>query len=88
MKINLNNLLTNIDSMFALHRGEALKEAKITHILSVLNLPMEEKLLSSFRHLKIEAEDVDDEDLLQHIDTTNTFIKDGLDSGGGVLVHW
>jgi dual specificity phosphatase 12 len=31
---------------------------------------------------------VDDENLLEHFPTCNRFIQDGLDAGGGVLIHW
>ena len=36
----------------------------------------------------VEVDDVEDEDLLMHFDACNNFIQQGLDSDGGVLVHW
>ena len=54
----------------------------------MLRLPLDEKLFEGFNHMVVEVDDVDDENLLEHFPATNKFIQDGLDSGGGVLVHW
>ena len=74
--------------MFTLRRKEALQETGITHVLSVLRLPLDEKLFEGFTHKVVEVDDVDDENLLEHFPDCNAFIQAGLDSGGGVLVHW
>ena len=68
-----------------------MKEANITHVLSVLRLPMDSSYFDPFKgrkHLLVEIDDVEDENLLQYFVTTNGFIQEGLDGGGGVLVHW
>ena len=75
-------------SIFSLRRKEALEQANITHVLSVLRLPLDEALFAKYKHLVVEVDDVDDENLLEHFAATNAFIQDGLDGGGGVLVHW
>jgi dual specificity phosphatase 12 len=54
----------------------------------VINLPLDAKLFKPFQHLVIEAEDDEDENLLQHFAESNRFIEDGLERGGGVFVHW
>lgn len=36
----------------------------------------------------MQVDDVEDENLLAEFARTNKFIKEGLKSGGGVLVHW
>jgi len=75
--------------MFTLRRREALQQANITHVLSVLRLPLDRELFSPFKqHMVVEVDDVEDENLLGHFPSTNKFIQDGLDGGGGVLVHW
>ena len=74
--------------MFTLRRREALQQANITHVLSVLRAPLEQYLFSCFKHMVVEVDDVEDENLLEHFPATNKFIKEGLDGGGGVLVHW
>jgi dual specificity phosphatase 12 len=74
--------------MFTLRRHEALRQANITHVLSVLRAPLDQHLFSSFKHMVVEVDDVEDENLLEHFPATNKFIKEGLDGGGGVLVHW
>ena len=65
-----------------------MKNANITHVVSVLQMQLEVDLFSSYKHLQIQVDDLDDEDLLQHFPATNAFIQSGLDEGGGVLVHW
>jgi hypothetical protein len=74
--------------LFTLRRKQQLDDANITHVLSVLRLPLDQDLFRPFKHLVIEVDDVDDENLVQYFVTTNGFIQEGLDSGGGVLVHW
>ncbi|KAF2709304.1 dual specificity protein phosphatase 12 [Pleomassaria siparia CBS 279.74] len=77
-----------IGGMFTLRRRDALQQANITHVLSVLRLPLDQNLFSPFKqHMVVEVDDVDDENLLEHFPATNRFIQNGLDSGGGVLVH-
>jgi dual specificity phosphatase 12 len=71
-----------------LRRYQALKAARITHVVSALRLPLDEALFEPYRHLVVELDDVEDEDILQHFATSNAFIQEGLDAGGGVLVHW
>ncbi|KAF2745569.1 dual specificity protein phosphatase 12 [Sporormia fimetaria CBS 119925] len=76
-----------IGGIFTLRRREALQQANITHVLSVLRLPLDKELFSPFKHMVVEVDDVDDENLLEHFPATNKFIQEGLDGGGGVLVH-
>jgi dual specificity phosphatase 12 len=77
-----------VHSIFTLRRREALQQANITHVLSVLRLPLDKDLFSPFEHMVVEIDDVEDENLLEHFPATNRFIQEGLDGGGGVLVHW
>ncbi|KAF2692250.1 dual specificity protein phosphatase 12 [Lentithecium fluviatile CBS 122367] len=76
-----------IGGMFTLRRRDALHQANVTHVLSVLRMPLDQSLFSPFRHMVIEVDDVDDENLLEHFPATNQFIQEGLNGGGGVLVH-
>ncbi|KAI1510643.1 Dual specificity protein phosphatase [Pyrenophora tritici-repentis] len=76
-----------IGGIFTLRRREALEQAKITHVLSVLRTPSDQSLFSPFKHMVVEVDDVDDENLLEHFPATNAFIREGLKGGGGVLVH-
>lgn len=77
-----------LSSLFSLRNKAALSRANITHVVSVLRLHPKESLFESFKHLVIEVDDVEDENLLQHFATANAFIQSGLDAGGSVLVHW
>ncbi|ORX98531.1 protein-tyrosine phosphatase-like protein [Clohesyomyces aquaticus] len=76
-----------IGGIFTLRRREALQQANITHVLSVLRIPLDQNLFSPFKHMVVEVDDVEDENLLEHFPATNKFIQDGLNGGGGVLVH-
>jgi len=49
---------------------------------------LDQDLFKPYKRLLIEVDDVEDENLLQHFKATNAFIQQGLDSGGGVFVHW
>ncbi|KAI4242250.1 MAG: hypothetical protein L6R40_004121 [Gallowayella cf. fulva] len=76
-----------IGGIFTLKRKEALKEANITHVLSVLTLPLDPALFEGYKHLAIDVDDDEDADLIQHFPASNAFIQEGLDGGGGVLIH-
>jgi dual specificity phosphatase 12 len=65
-----------------------MRNVKITHVVSVLNVQADDELFKSYRHLIISVDDMEDEDLISHFATTNTFIQAGIDEGGAVLVHW
>ena len=54
----------------------------------MLRLPLDQDLFNGFAHKVVEVDDVDDDNLLEHFPSCNKFIQDGLDAGGGVLVHW
>lgn len=74
--------------MFTLRRKESLQQSGITHVLSVLKLPLDQKLFEGFEHKVVEVDDVEDENLIEHFPSCVKFIQDGLDGGGAVLVHW
>lgn len=71
-----------------MRRYEALKKANITHVVSAVSQPLDDSLFKDYKHLLVELDDIDDEDILQHFAISNAFIQEGLDGGGGVLVHW
>ena len=74
--------------MFSLKRKDQLRAAGITHVLSVARMPFREDLVQGYKHLQVEVDDVEDENLLQYFPKTNQFIQDGLKGRGGVFVHW
>lgn len=74
--------------LFTLKRREALKEANITHVLSVLRAPLDTQLFEPYKHFVVEVDDVEDENLLQSFAGTNAFIDEGLAGDGAVFVHW
>ncbi|CRG85424.1 Tyrosine-protein phosphatase yvh1 [Talaromyces islandicus] len=76
-----------VGGVLALRNKVALREANITHIVSVLRMRPEETLTESFENLKIQVDDSEDEDLLQYFSSANAFIQSGLDAGGSVLIH-
>jgi dual specificity phosphatase 12 len=57
-------------------------------VVSVLRLAPSENIFSDFKQHRIDVDDVDDENLLEHLPAAVKFIQSGLDAGGSVLVHW
>ena len=80
--------LSQVTRLFSLRRKEAVTKANITHVVSVLRLPLDTDLFATFKHLIVEVDDVEDENIIEHFPASNAFIQEGLDRGGGVLVHW
>ena len=56
--------------------------------MSALRLPLDNDLFANFKHHVVEVDDVEDENIIEHFAGSNAFIQEGLDGGGGVLVHW
>lgn len=75
-------------SIFCLKNKAALERANITHVVSVLRLKPSEDTFSSYAHHSIDIDDIDDENLLEHLPATIKFIQSGLEAGGSVLIHW
>ena len=71
-----------------MRRKEALKKANITHVVSALRLPLDENLFVDYKHHVVELDDVEDENIVEHFAGSNAFIQEGLEAGGGVLIHW
>lgn len=80
--------LTSGTRLFCLRRKDVLKKANITHVVSALRLPLDNDLFTNFKHHVVEVDDVEDENIIEHFAGSNAFIQEGLDGGGGVLVHW
>ncbi|PLN78172.1 dual specificity phosphatase [Aspergillus taichungensis] len=76
-----------IGGIFTLRNKAALTRANITHIVSVIKLRPDESVFEGFQQHRIDVDDVDDENLLEHFPATTRFIQSGLDAGGSVLVH-
>ncbi|KAK6526953.1 tyrosine protein phosphatase yvh1 [Arthrobotrys megalospora] len=80
-----------ISGMFALRRTDQLEAANITHVVSVLRGRLDKTLIEQFasagRHLHIEVDDDDDENLIEHFQASNDFIDKAIQGGGSVLVH-
>ncbi|EPS40002.1 hypothetical protein H072_6420 [Dactylellina haptotyla CBS 200.50] len=68
-------------------RPDILKDANITHILSVIDEDLDPTLFAGYEHLQIEEDDSDEVDLIRQFKRCNEFIEKGIASGGGVLVH-
>ena len=85
---HLEPWLTSGTRLFCLRRKDRLKKANITHVVSALRLPLDNDLFTNFKHHVVEVDDVEDENIIEHFPGSNAFIQEGLDGGGGVLVHW
>lgn len=75
-------------SILGVKNKSALGRANITHILSVLRINQPDETFGPYYHHCIDVDDVEDENLLEHIPDAVRFIQSGLDAGGSVLVHW
>eukprot|EP01080_Neovahlkampfia_damariscottae_P009486 gene9486-1692_t len=63
---------------------KSLKEKnKITHILSCCDV----ETFENVKQLRIPVVDMEMENFTKHFETCSNFIKEGLESGGSVLVH-
>ena len=72
-----------------MRRGKAIEEEQITHVVSALNLPVDNRLFEKCKdRLVIDIDDEDGEDILQYFPQSNKFIRDALREGGRVFVHW
>jgi len=85
-KLTFFSLITS--GFHALRRYDELKSLGVTHIISVLRWPIEAELVKPYKHLQIEVDDDEDENLLESFAPCNRFIEDALSAGGGVFVHW
>jgi dual specificity phosphatase 12 len=74
--------------MYALRAKSGLKTAAISHMVSVLRLPLDKTLFEGFEHLVIEVDDVEDENLIEHFPKANEFISSALKNDGAVFIHW
>ncbi|KAL9115535.1 MAG: hypothetical protein Q9227_000856 [Pyrenula ochraceoflavens] len=79
-----------IGGFISLRRNDALRAARITHILSIIDWPVSPELVQHYRHLQININDMEDENLLEHFPTAIAFIQEGLQNingHAGVLIH-
>ena len=66
----------------------AMREAGISHILSVIDRPMAVSIQNQFTCKFVNVLDFPDEDLLSYFEESLRFIDEGRKNGTGVLVHW
>jgi len=64
-----------------------LKEYKITHIVSILDIPFNIPYPEDFKYLKINIEDVPYADLLQYFPSAFSFIDNAINENGNVFIH-
>ena len=77
-----------IGGLRALDRPDLLEEAKITHILSVLEFDYcDYEEFGKYDRLLIQVEDHPRENILGHLSQCNDFLDRALAGGGNVLVH-
>lgn len=77
------------DRIIALRFPAKLREANITHVLSILAGPVDNAVLAGFQDtLQVPVNDLASENLIRHFPATNAFIRRALHGSGTVLVHW
>lgn len=75
-----------IGSQFALQGRQSLQKEGITHVLSIMPPPINDKWVDGFTHKLIDADDEEDQDILQYVDEAIAFIALAT-ANGSVLVH-
>lgn len=85
----LNNVTSNlsISDVWAAKNPTILKNAGITHILSLLSYSNITSVPQGITNLQMDIVDYPDENIIDEFKITNKFIDDALQSGGRVLVH-
>jgi dual specificity phosphatase 12 len=78
-----------IGGLYALYQGTLISDARITHVVSVIDYdPLLQEKFSHLKHLHIRAEDHPNTNLLQHFDAAVVWIDEALEKErGGVFVH-
>ncbi|KAK6538889.1 tyrosine protein phosphatase yvh1 [Orbilia ellipsospora] len=80
-----------IGGMFVMRRTDELQSKNITHVVSVLRGRLDPKLFEPYtttgRHLHIQVDDDDDENLIEYFQTSNDFIDKAVQTGGNVFIH-
>lgn len=78
-----------LGSIEAAYDFEHLKKLEITHILSLIEEPLEHKLVQNrFKYMFKQLVDSPWSDLLDILDECIEFIKSAVENSCGVLVHW
>jgi hypothetical protein len=76
-----------IGSFAAAENKEALLENMITHIVCAAT-NLKENFPDDFKYLKLALLDSPECNIKQHFENSCEFIKDCLDNGGRIFVHW
>ena len=89
MPTDMNVILENLylGSIEAALHTDILKDAGVTHILTIDDRPLSHETTNKFTSKYIHGLDLHDTDLLTYFDECIDFINEGR-KAGGVLVHW
>lgn len=88
VNLSINEIIPNVyvgDANTAFQLG-TLKELGITHIITAV-LGMDAAYPSDFNYLKIDAIDIDNENLLEQFEKSNNFIQHAIENGGKIYIH-
>jgi protein-tyrosine phosphatase len=67
-----------------------LESHEITHVITLDTIPLPRKMssfLPRISNMHLNVTDLEDEDILSHIDVAVNFIREAISKGGNVLVH-
>lgn len=76
-----------VGSVWSLSSLRDLKQANITHIVSLLRGDVQDMTVHGFKQLHVEIDDDDEEDIMRFFELTNKFINEATSQGTNVLVH-
>ena len=69
-------------------KPELFEEAKMTHILSLLDYDVYESgRFDQYKHFQVRLDDDPNENIIEHFGETNKFLDSALEHGGAAFVH-
>lgn len=85
----MNRITENIflGSYYALSAQKTLKSYNVSHILSLVQVKVNPEFVENFKHMQINIDDVEDENIIRHFPAIIEFMDEAIQSGTSVLVH-
>lgn len=87
LDLNLVDSNLYIGCVEAANNVDNLKKLNITHILTVENYPLDDKVVENFTYKFVQLYDLPSMNILDILEDCIEFIDDGV-KNGNVLVHW
>ncbi|ANB13451.1 tyrosine protein phosphatase YVH1 [Sugiyamaella lignohabitans] len=85
----MNKITDNIylGSFYALSATKTLRQNNVTHILSLVETDIKSEFLEGFKHMRVQIDDIEDENIIQYFPRIIAFMDDAINAGNSILVH-